>query len=185
MVEILFTVGLMSALGAAALPQLLAGIDDWRARSAARYVAGRLQQVRVDAVLRSANTAIQFTPAGQSYLFATYVDGDRDGVSSLDILAGVDTPTSGPDGLSIRFSGVDFGMSPGLPATDGTSLGGQDPIRFGSSRLASFSPDGTATPGSVYIRGRGGAQYVVRVFGDTGKTQALRFDRARAAWVPL
>jgi type II secretory pathway pseudopilin PulG len=183
--ELLFSLGLMATIGAAAVPQLLAGLDESRTRGAARYVAARLQHARIEAVARSANTAIRFTPMGTTYTFSTYVDGDRDGVSSRDIVSGTDTQTGSVDALALRFSGVDFGLIAGLPAADGTSLEGMDPIRFGSSRMVSFSPDGTATAGSLYIRGRRGAQYVVRVFGDTGKTQALRFDQRRALWVPL
>jgi hypothetical protein len=37
----------------------------------------------------------------------------------------------------------------------------------------------------VYIRGRGGAQYAVRIFGETGKTRMVKFDRRTGRWRPL
>jgi hypothetical protein len=79
---------------------------------------------------------------------------------------------------------VDFGVQAGLPAVDDSGLPGGDPIRLGASNLASFSSNGTATSGSVYIRGRH-AQYVVRVFGATAKVRILKFDRAANQWKPL
>lgn len=183
--EVLLGLGIAAVVATAALPQLRAGLDEYRTRGATRYVAGRLQQTRMEAVARSTNMAVRFTAAGASYTFVTLVDGDRDGVSSRDIQDGVDAPIGPIEALSSRFPGVDFGMAPGLPSTDGTPLDGADPFRFGSSHMVSFTPLGTATAGSVYIRGRVGAQYVVRVYGDTGKTQALRFDARRGRWVPL
>ena len=48
-----------------------------------------------------------------------------------------------------------------------------------------FTPLGTATTGTLYILGRGGAQYAVRIFGETGKTRLLKFDRPAARWNPI
>ena len=82
--------------------------------------------------------------------------------------------------------GVDFGAVPGLPAVDpGGTPPGTDPIRLGSGSLASFSAMGTASSGSVYIRGRRNVQYVVRIYGETGKTRTLKFDPRANKWKPL
>jgi hypothetical protein len=51
--------------------------------------------------------------------------------------------------------------------------------------MVSFTAQGTATPGSLYIRGSGRAQFVVRIFGETGKTRILRFDPRSGTWKPL
>jgi hypothetical protein len=91
-----------------------------------------------------------------------------------------------PERLVAHFTGVDFGAIPGLPAIDaGGTPPGTDPIRLGASGLASFSARGTASSGTVYIKSRLNAQYAVRIFGDTGKTRMLKFDRHTGRWRPL
>jgi hypothetical protein len=49
----------------------------------------------------------------------------------------------------------------------------------------SFAPQGSASSGSIYVLGRAGSQYVIRVFGETGKTRILRYDAALRRWMPL
>jgi hypothetical protein len=46
----------------------------------------------------------------------------------------------------------------------------------------SFTPSGTATSGTIYIRGRDGSQFAVRVLGATGRTRVLRYLPARKEW---
>ena len=109
-----------------------------------------------------------------------------DGVRTKEITSGVDRPAGAEEGLPVHFSGVDFGALPGLPPVDsGSAPPGDDPVRLGSSNLASFSASGTATSGSLYIRGRRNAQYVVRIYGDTGKVRVLKFDQPTKKWKPL
>src|SRR5260221_1855603 len=84
-----------------------------------------------------------------------------------------------------QFPGVLFGALPGLPPVDaGGQPPGNDPVRLGAGNMASFSSIGTASTGSLYIRGRQRAQYVVRIYGDTGKTRILKFDNRSGALQP-
>ena len=184
--ELAFVAGLVSTLSAAAIPEMLTGIDEYRTAGAARYVSTRLQRARMEAVMRSAAVAVQFSQVGDSYTFAVYVDGNHNGVLSRDIQRGVDRQLNAPERLTDQFTGVDFGAVPGLPAVDpGGTPPGADPIRLGSGSLASFSAMGTASSGSVYIRGRRNVQYVVRIYGETGKTRILKFDPRANKWKPL
>jgi len=50
--------------------------------------------------------------------------------------------------------------------------------------MAAFDPRGTSTTGSLYVRCRN-AQYVIRIFGETGKTRILKFDLGGRIWRPL
>jgi hypothetical protein len=178
--------GMGVTISAIAVPQSLAGLDDLRAMGAARYVSARLQRARMEAVMRSAEVAIQFDESPGGYVYAVFLDGNRNGVRARDIQGGIDRRIVAPERLVDRFTGVDFGAIPGLPAIDeGATPPGSDPIRLGASRLASFSARGTASSGTVYIRSRLNAQYAVRIFGDTGKTRMLKFDRHTGRWRPL
>ena len=184
LVELVFVAGLVVTVSGMAAPQLLSGLDDYRAAGAARYVSARMQRARMDALTRSTEVAIQFTQIGEAYTFAVYKDGNDNGVRTKDIQSGADPPIGSAERLPDHFTAVDFGVQVGLPAVDGGAPPGNDPIRLGLSNLASFSSSGTATSGSVYIRGRH-AQYVVRVFGTTGKVRVLKFDRIANQWKPL
>lgn len=185
-VELLFVLGLVVTLSGMAVPELLSGLDDYRAAGAARYMSTRMQRVRMEALTRANEVAIQFRQVGASYTYAVYEDGNHDGVHTKDIQDGVDPRVGSDERLQDHFIGVDFGAQPGLPAVDaGSAPPGDDPIRLGASNLASFSSMGTATSGSVFIRGRRNAQYVVRIFGTTAKVRVLKFDQRARLWKPL
>ena len=184
LLELLFAAGFVVTVSGMAAPQLLSGLDDYRTAGAARYIAARMQRARMDAVMRSSEVAIQFTQVGSGYTYAAYRDGNHNGVRTREIQSGADPPVGSAERLPDHFAAVDFGVQAGLPAVDGGALPGGDPIKLGASNLASFSSNGTATAGSVYVRGRH-AQYVVRIFGTTGKVRILKFDRAANQWKPL
>jgi hypothetical protein len=140
----------------------------------------------MDAVMRTTHAAVHFRQTGETYSYSTYVDGNDDGVRSLDIQQGVDREIGRRERLSDKFPGVEFGALPDLPPVDpGGAAPGNDPIRIGGSDLLSFTALGTSTSGSLYVRGPRGMQYVVRVLGETARTRILRFDRRARRWVPL
>jgi hypothetical protein len=184
-IDILFVLGTAATVSAVAVPETLATIDDSRTAAAARYISTRLQRTRMEAVSRNGSAALRFTRLPDHYEFASYIDGNRNGVISRDIQSGVDRLFQPIDRLADHFSGVDFGADADLPAVDPASPApGDDPIRLGSSDMVTFTPTGTSSSGSLYIRGRRGTQYVVRVYGETGKTRVLRFNAGNGQWIP-
>src|SRR5882762_4823966 len=90
LVEMLVVTGLIATTGAVAFPQVLAGIEDNRTAGAARYLASRLQHIRIEALGRSTHVALRFSQTGGRYSYGVYVDGNGDGVRSLDITQGID-----------------------------------------------------------------------------------------------
>jgi type II secretory pathway pseudopilin PulG len=185
-VELLFVLGMVATLSSVAVPQVLAGLDDFRTAGAARHISARLQRARMDAVVRSADVGLQVTSTAAGYTYAVYVDGNRNGVRATDIQRGTDTRLVPTERLPDQFPGVDFGAIPGIPAVDSSSTPpGTDPIRLGSSNMATFAASGTSSSGSLYIRGRRNAQYVVRIYGQTGKTRVLKFDARSRQWKGL
>ena len=186
LIDLLFAAGLATTLTSVAIPQILPQLDDVRTSGAARYVAGRLQHARMEAIRRSAEVAVQFVAAGDGFSYGMYVDGNGNGVRTREIARGVDRRVGSVERLGDQFPGVDFGTVPGLPPVEsGGQPPGDDPVRLGISNLASFSAIGTASTGSLYIRGRRNLQYVVRLYGDTGKTRVLKFDSRSGKWKPL
>jgi glutamate synthase domain-containing protein 3 len=59
---------------------------------------------------------------------------------------------------------------------------GSDPVKLGASNLLSFTPLGTSTSGSVFVRGRDGSQFAVRVLGATGRARVLRYVPHSGEW---
>ncbi|MBI2187471.1 MAG: GspH/FimT family protein [Acidobacteria bacterium] len=157
-----------------AVPQMLSGLDRSRARAAARFLAARMTAARTYAVLRSANVALRFVDDRTGVTFQTFVDHNQNGVRTSDIAADVDRPLDAPARLPELFPGVEIALAPEL---------GADPVRFGSSDLLSFTPLGTATPGTVYIRGRDGTQLAVRVLGATARTRVLYYAPRARRWM--
>jgi len=185
-IELVFVAGAIATLSSIVVPQTLAALDDLRTAGAARYVSARLQRARMEAVIRSADVGLQVTVANGVYSYAVYVDGNRNGVRSADILSGRDTRLMPPERLGDQFSGVEFGAIPGLPSVDpGGTPPGSDPIRLGSSNFATFAASGTSSSGSLYIRGPRNVQYVVRIYGQTGKTRILKFNLRTRQWKPM
>jgi Tfp pilus assembly protein FimT len=166
---------IVTIVSATAIPQLLVGLDRSRAIAAARYLAQQCAIARFQAVGQGRYVAIRFTPAGSDYVAQMFGDGNRNGVRAADIAAGVDGPLRAAVTLSAEFSGARIALDSALGL-------GVDPIRLSGTTLLSFSPAGTATAGTVYVLGRDGTQFAVRVLGATGRTRVLRYDRATNAW---
>ena len=116
--------------------------------------------------------SLKVPPASAS---AFIQDGNRNGVRARDIDAQIDRTIEAPVRLSELFPGVEIGLTPQTPGTD--------PVQLGGSNILSFTPHGTASSGSVYIRGRDGTQWVVRVLGATGRTRVLQYVPRSGEWV--
>jgi type II secretory pathway pseudopilin PulG len=183
LLELLVAAQLIVILSTIAVAFATARLDQSRTAGAAWYVSGRLALARMESARRSAYVALRFLDNGGGYTFAGYVDGNRNGVRSRDIAAGIDRQLGLAEPLEERFPGVTFGICEGVTGVEpGDSLEGGNPIRIGGSGLLSFSPDGSATSGTVYVRGRGASQYAVRVLGATGRTRVLRYDFQNRRW---
>jgi Tfp pilus assembly protein FimT len=160
---------------AVAIPQTLSTIERARGFAAARYLASRMALARAQAVSRSTTIALRFVASPTGVSIAAIQDGNDNGVRARDIDLQIDRVIDAPVMLSHLFPGVEFGLTPQTP--------GSDPIQLGGSNLLSFTPHGTASSGSLYILGRDGTQWVVRVLGATGRTRVLRYAPASGEWV--
>lgn len=182
LLELLLVLGIAMTMSGVALPGVTQAVARYRTAGAVRAVRATLQRARAAAVARGASVAVRFITGPSGVRFATYTDGNRNGVSTADIANGVDPEVEAAQSLA-RFGGPSFGIWPGVVAPDGGALAADDPIRVGAANMVSFSPAGGCTSGTVYVRGPGGLQYAVRVFGDTGKTQVLRYVGGDRTWV--
>jgi type II secretory pathway pseudopilin PulG len=181
-VEILFTLVLATTVVSVAVPSTRDAIDELRTATAARYLAARLGDARISAVARSACIGLRFEAAGSDYAFGAYVDGNGNGIRSVDIGAGVDWPLGGKEALREKFPGVTLGLMPGYPDADDTGGTGSDGVRIGKAKIATMSPDGTATAGTLYLHGTR-SQFAVRILGTTGRLRVLKYDPKSRTWL--
>jgi hypothetical protein len=162
-------------LCAVAIPQTLTAVDRARGLAATRYLAGRAALARAQAVGRSTTIALRFHHGSNGIAVSAVQDGNRNGVRLREIDSQIDRTIEAPVVLSDLFPGVEIGLAPQTPGTD--------PVQLGGSSILSFTAHGTATSGSVYVRGRDGTQWVVRVLGATARTRVLRYVPATGVWV--
>lgn len=182
MIEALFVLAVAGTVVTMVVPLTDAAIDEIRTAAAARYVAGRIVAIRMDALRRSAAVALRFASAGNDYTFVVIADGNGNGVRTAEIASGTDVRVGIPERLAYTFRDVRFGLLDGVPDADGQATGGLDGVRIGTSRILTMSPEGTATPGTLYVRGKR-AQYAVRVLGATGRTRVLEYQRRTRTWI--
>jgi prepilin-type N-terminal cleavage/methylation domain-containing protein len=183
LLELLVVVSVSVIVGGAAIPLAHGSVDRTRTAGAASYVAGRMATARFEAVRRSAHVAIRFVEQGDGFWLRTYADGNRNGVLSSDIARGIDLPITADERLDHQFGGVTFGILPGVTGLDPAQpFNVHDPIQIGSSSLLSFSPAGSCTSGTLFIRGLRGHQFAVRVLGGTGRTRIFEFSFGDRTW---
>jgi type II secretory pathway pseudopilin PulG len=181
LVEAVVGMCIAAILASLAAPVTASALDEGRARHAASFLAARLREARQQAVTRSRATGLVFDAVGDRWIFRVCTDGNGDGLRRADLRAGIDGCAGASDDLAVLFPGVTV-------AVDGTIRGPDDdpptsdPVRLGSSDIASFSPAGGCTSGSIFLRSSKGAQYAVRIAGITGRMRVLRYDTGIREW---
>jgi prepilin-type N-terminal cleavage/methylation domain-containing protein len=175
LVEILLASSLICILAGISVSSIAASVDRSRGAGAARYLATRASLARARAVGRSTTVALFFEQDTRGIRFSMVEDGNGDGVRAADIAQQIDRVIEPPIHLSDLFPGTAIGLAPGTPAASALALGG--------TMILSFTANGTATSGSIYIVGRDLTQWAVRVLGVTARARVLRYDRMTAVWV--
>jgi prepilin-type N-terminal cleavage/methylation domain-containing protein len=184
--ELLTTLALLS-LGAGlsgAAVHAYAGMTSLRA--AAQEVASVFFQARSRAVHRNAYCGVKWTSRDGDLTLEIHDDGDGDGVRNDDIDGGVDPHVFGPVSVRSRWPMVKVGFIPGFTARDprGNPVGDlSDPIRFGRSDVASFSPVGDSSPGSVWLGDDRSRQALVRLTPGSATISVYEWVAARRTWI--
>ena len=181
-IELLFSVAVAGVVLAVAFPLTESALDELRTGMAARFLAGRIIGARIDAVQRSTRVALRFEDADGEPGFTIYVDGNANGVRTADIASGLDPLLTPRQRLRDQFPGVAFGLDAGVPDLDGQVRPmNEDGVGVGSARLLTLAPDGTATSGTLYLRGRQ-ARFAVRVLGATARVRIFKYHAASRVW---
>jgi type II secretory pathway pseudopilin PulG len=182
LIEVLFALALTATASAVSMSLIAQTVDETRTASAARYLAALVTKARTAAVRSSQSTALRFEAVAGDYRFGVFADGNGNGVRAAEIRDGTDPCLETFERLSDKFPGVRFALTDGIPDADGQPRTGTDGVRIGSSRILTMSPDGTASSGTLYVRGRR-VQYAVRVLGVTGRTRMLEYRPGDDTWI--
>lgn len=187
LLELLMVTAIIGLMVSFSVPYFASFRDRSGVQAASRELAAELRRVRSMAIARGKNLGIRFTPTPGGWAYSVFEDGDGDGVRNDDIRAGRDPLREAarplPEATGNARVGYPALITPRDP-DDGLPIDKESsPVRFGSSRLCSFSPLGTGTAGSVYITDGRKNVSVVRVVGATGRVRVLRYaGGAKGGW---
>ena len=182
LIEVLLALSLTLTAAGAAVPAMLEISRAIRLRSASSFIAGYLQQARLEALRRSALVGVRFRAVGSEWLMGKYLDANGNGVRNADILSGVDFVLDEELAFSARAASVRIERLAGVPDVNGAS--GGDPVRFGASGIASFDADGSSSSGSLYLTD-GRAQIALTLTAATGRIRLRQWDHRRRQWLQI
>jgi hypothetical protein len=182
-VELLVALAIATVLAGLSVPLTAQTIDNGRARQGAAYLEGRFRMARQQAAseARSVGLVFDFDVVDEAWTIRVCRDGNGNGLRRADMAAGVDTCPGQPLAISGLFPGVHLAIDPLLPGPDGDPPS-TSAVRFGTSGILSFSPDGDCTAGTLFIRSQGGAQYAIRVANMAGRMRLLHFNVGTRQW---
>lgn len=181
LVDLVVALAITGILGGLSVPMVSQAVDAGRIRQAAGLVATRFRLARAQAVAATRVTAVVFDRVDGRWMFEVCQDRNGNGIRRTEIQSGTDVCLDGPHDLAALFPGVVVAADASVRGPDGDE-GSDDPVRFGSANLASFSPAGTCTAGSLWLRSASGSLFMVRVAGVTGRVRILRYDAALGQW---
>jgi prepilin-type N-terminal cleavage/methylation domain-containing protein len=177
LIELLIVIAVLLVAGAVSLPHVNAYAREAELLGAGQVFKGEFRKARSIAVARGTQTALRFETEADGVYVSTYVDGNSNGVLAADIRRGLDTRIGRPVPLATGSAKVRVGINPGVRAIPPETglLDTRDPIRFGAGDMLSFSPLGTATPGTLYLANRW-RQAAVRVTPGSSRVRLMVFS---------
>jgi hypothetical protein len=185
--EILVAIAVLAALVLAAAPAAAHLRNGGRAAAGARWVATSFAAERWRAVTLARAGGYHFAPDAGVWSWLAVEDGNGNGLRTAEVRTGTDRARDLRRRLGRDVDGVEFGIPPGGPFPEappgtGTIGSGEDPVRFGRSDLVSFSPDGSASSGTLYVTDGMDGLFAVVLFGPTARVRVWRYDRRSGRW---
>jgi hypothetical protein len=178
-------VAVLGVLLLVAIPHLQAMRRASAGRAASREFQVLFRSLRYRAISEKRHYGLLFAETQEDgWSWALYRDGDGDGMRTTDIRSGRDEMVDGPWYVGERWSGVELDV----PADDPregpppsrSDLRDGDPVRFGRTDLVSFSPKGTSSSGTLYIRSAH-TFWAVVVYGPSVRVRL--WERRNGRWV--
>lgn len=181
--DVLVTVALIATVTGLGAPLVVHSRDAQQGRQAAQFLASQMRAARQQAVLTGRHTAVVFERRDDAWTVTQCVDGDGDGVLRADLASGIDVCQQPAQPLTAWFPLATIDRQATVPDLSGRHDG--PVVAFGAGAMASFSPLGTSSSGSLTVMTMGGRHFGVRVAGVTGRVRVLRFAPEAGQWVDL
>lgn len=184
LVDVMCSLAVAGILAAVAVPIVAGSLDRERAMVGAHVLAGYTQRARLEALRRAAVVALQIDVSGGRTCFRLFVDGNGNGVLQRDIDSGTDPAIGGVEWLDQHARGVALRINQTVPDIGGGPplKPGDNPLRIGRTSIVAFSPLGSSTSGTLYLAAPQGPQVAIRLYGATGRTRVLTFNRTDYRW---
>jgi Tfp pilus assembly protein FimT len=177
LLELLLVILILGTLAGIAVPKTQDFVQGYRLRGASLYMRSLIRQVRSQAAAKNRYQGIVFDEVDGQMELSIHLDGNNNGIRRADIRSGTDQRIRGPWLLSSVFPGVRYGTP---PVGAGPAFPG---LRFGRSRILSFSPIGKSTSGTLFLSNEHGQIHAVVVLGATGRVRTARYRGGR--WEPV
>ncbi len=186
LIDIIIATSLCVVMTAIAIPVVGGTLDRERSIVGAQHLAGHLLRARLDALKRARSVALRIEIVGDRTRLQLFADGNGNGVLQRDIDRGIDVPLAPREWLDDQARDISLRVNQTIKDVAGsaTLAPGDDPLRIGNTALLAFSPQGSATNGTLYIAAHRGPQMAIRVFGATGRVRVLMFDAHTRQWHP-
>ena len=185
--ELLVALALGAMMLAVALPAAAHLRSSGRVAAGARIVAGMFAEQRFKSIALHNTRGYSFELLPTGWAWREVEDGNGNGLRTAEVRSRVDRTVHPPRRLEEDVEHVVFGIPPGGPYPEappgtGTITEGDDPVRFGTSDLVSFTPLGRASSGTVYLTDGADGLCAVVLFGATARTRVWRWDRGAGQW---
>ena len=186
LIDIVVATSLCVVMVAIAVPVVGGTLERERTIVGAQYLAGQLLRARLDSLKRARSVAVRIEVVGNRTQFQLFADGNGNGVLQRDIDRGIDPPLTPLAWLDDQARDISLRVNQTIKDVTGsaTLAPGDDPLRIGNTALLAFSPQGSATNGTLYVAAHRGPQMAIRVFGATGRVRVLMFDAYTRQWHP-
>jgi hypothetical protein len=156
-------------------------------RASAADLASLVRRARHEAAARTRVQALVFENRRGRWIVTRHEDGNRNGVRSDDLESGADPARDKPIDLTARWGRVRPGLPPlaipRIPPARGVLLPGADPLQLSGTDRISCYPDGTCTPGSIYLTAGDLEAAAVVIYGGTGRVRAWRYAPQETRWI--
>jgi hypothetical protein len=156
--------------------------------AAAGRVHGLMFRCRADAIMNQRSTGLVFERRSDgSWRCFIAADGDDDGILRRDIESATDPIIS--EVLEFLPGEAGLGILQGEFVPNPTGRGRlrgdlSDPVRAGRGDIVTFTPQGRATPCSIYLTDHRTRMRVLRVYGGTARVITLVWRSGWNEWRP-
>lgn len=186
LIEILVALAIAALAIIVAVPATASLRMKGRCAAGARHMASLFRRLRFESVAIRKHRGAWFHEVNGNWVWSLVEDGNGNGLRTAEVRSGTDITLSGPYRLEDRISPVHPGFPPGsypkVPPGTGALGNLDDPVKFGSSDIVSFSPIGRSSSGSLYLTDGAKNLYAVVLFGPSTRVRIWRFDRKEGRW---